>query len=124
MDPKPEQKNALRKFEDALGLPSLRDIANLGEKIPDKETLSMVMDLLKAAPDKETIVALTKFMASAEKLMANSPDLVKIIDLLKVVKELDFNEINHAIGQLNDLLKKVPKEGMDALVEMAKGLKE
>jgi hypothetical protein len=115
-------KNLRRTFEKATGLPKLEDLAGMTDKIPDKEHLELYTKLFSSMPDKETMRELNRFLVNASKLGQTAPDLQTVTQLLCTLKELDFAEINEALGRLNELVKEGKKIGLgDILGQLAKG---
>lgn len=111
-----------RRAEKQLGLPKLEDLAKIGEKIPDKETLDLYCKVLAAMPDKETMRELNRFAAAAQKLAAgaNAPDLGQVIQLFTLVKELDFVELNKVLDKILNLIKTAPAELTEFIGSLSK----
>lgn len=114
--------NLRKRAEQQFGLPPLEQLAKIGEKIPDKESLELYCRLLAAMPDKETMRELNKFAGAAQKLAAgaNAPDLGQVIQLFTLVKELDFVELNKVLDKILKLIKEAPAELTEFLGSLSK----
>jgi hypothetical protein len=102
----------LRKLEKAVGLPPIESFTQITDKIPDKESLALYVKLMESLPDKETLRELNKFITNAQKLAGMAVDLKDVIQLLGVVRELHFEEINQALAKLEELVKKGETMGL------------
>jgi len=115
-------KNLRQSFEKATGLPRLESLSGMTDKIPDKESLELYVKLLSSMPDKDTMRELNKFLVNAEKLSRAAPDLQMVCNLLGMLKDVDFTQINEALAKLESLVKKGEKLGLSELMaELGKG---
>jgi len=92
----------LRAFEKKLGLPSLKEVAQTLERVPEEKKLRLVKQILD----------------SATKVKGNPEELQMVLELVNLITSADMEQltaIKDITANLVKLIKLLPKEGLSQL---------